>query len=211
MLSLLKGTVFAVSLIASQAFADVQLGRHYKLVEGANYIGDKIKIEEIFWYGCGHCNNIEQIFKDHDLKKAEDVEFNLVPATFSRAWKSHANLFYTLKALNLFDELHYDVLNEIHVKKHRLLGEKEQAKYIANNSEYSEDIVRKVMKSFSVVTNVKKADKIVNKYQPMGVPYLVVNETYELNTAAFDNIEGLVDGLEEIVESIRQGRDLTTK
>lgn len=90
----------------------------------------RIHIEEAFWYGCPHCFHLEDTIEPWSAKLPEDVEFKQVPALFGKAWVSHAQLYYTLEALNLLDKAHTPVFNAIHRDKKQLLGQDAQRKFL---------------------------------------------------------------------------------
>src|SRR5512138_547623 len=98
---------------------------HFK--EGTNYrkvvpaqpttvAPGKVEVVEFFWYGCGHCFQLDPAIEAWRAKgKPPYVEFVRVPAMWNDTLRMHARLFYTAEALGKLDELHSTIFREIHV------------------------------------------------------------------------------------------------
>src|SRR5262245_22453249 len=62
-----------------------QAGTNYTLIarpQPTNVAGGKVEINEIFWYGCGHCYKLDPTLEDWKKTKAAYVEFVRVPVVW---------------------------------------------------------------------------------------------------------------------------------
>ncbi len=82
----MKKLVVLLFLLVNSALlqaADYSEGKHYKkLSSQQTSSGDKVVVEEFFWYGCPHCSTFEPYLKAWEKTKPADVEFARVPAIF---------------------------------------------------------------------------------------------------------------------------------
>ena len=98
-----------------------------------------------FWYGCGHCREVERIFRAESadqkitalLKNGE--HFLKIPAPFNPTWEMHARLYYALDHLKVSSDTHWFVMNLIQDKglhtSARLSGAlAEIARYVASHN-----------------------------------------------------------------------------
>ena len=77
-------------------------GVHYaRLVPTQPTVGgaDKIEVAEVFWYGCGHCNDFEAFIDRWLETKPANVRFVRIPAIWNPLVKLHAQLYYTEEVL----------------------------------------------------------------------------------------------------------------
>src|SRR5215468_10201279 len=66
---------------------------------------DKVEVIEFFWYGCPHCYHLEPVLNAWIKGIPKDVVFKRVPAT-SGGWVNLAQVYYTVEAMGLLDQLH---------------------------------------------------------------------------------------------------------
>src|SRR3954464_14183880 len=81
--------------------------------EGTNYtvlpnpqapgVQGKVVVNEVFWYGCGHCYALDPLLESWKLKKPEYVEFVRIPVVWGQVHRQHARLYYTILALGRGD------------------------------------------------------------------------------------------------------------
>lgn len=195
--------VMVVVSLSAQA-ADYKEGRHYVTLATPVAVSEpgKIEVAELFWYGCGHCFEFEPYIAPWSEKLPEDVRFERVPATFSKAWKTHATAFYAAEALGIGEKLHSDFFNRIHRQGQRLSSTSSLAEFF---SEYgvTEDQAEKALKSFGVRSKVNRADARIRGYQALGVPSLVVNGKYRIDTNMAGSWPELLKIAEFLIEKER--------
>ena len=73
----------------------------------------KVEVNEVFWYGCGHCYALDPALESWKAEKPAYVEFVRVPVIWGPMHRQHAKLYYTLQALRRPD-LHSKVFDAIH-------------------------------------------------------------------------------------------------
>ncbi len=189
--------VFAMNVSA----VEYKAGQHYKVLANPTMARDASKVEvvEVFWYGCGHCNQFEPTVQAWTKSLQADVDFYQVPAQFSRQWKIHAGLFYVTHALKLNHKVHQAIFDEIHKKRNSLLDKDDQKEFLAKYG-VSESDFDKYDDSFSVRRQLKMADQMVRNYAISGVPAIIVNGKYMVNATTaggMGNIFGVVNHLIE--------------
>ena len=61
----------------------------------------KIEVTEVFWFGCNHCYALEPYIARWKRDIPSDVTFIKSPATWNEMLKTHANIYFTAKALGI--------------------------------------------------------------------------------------------------------------
>jgi len=162
-----------------------KVGTNYRPMmppQPTNVPAGKVEVVEVFWYGCPHCYALEPYLTSWLKNKPEYIELVRVPVMWSPGHKTHAHLFYTLEALGRGD-LHQKVFATIHQEKNTLLGtsEAESLKLMvafAKSQGINEKAFMDAWNSFSVATNLQRAEQLTQRYRVEGVPLVVVNGKY---------------------------------
>ena len=144
----------------------------------------KVEVVEVFWYGCPHCYALDPYLESWRKTKPAYIEFHRVPVTWQPVHQSHAKLFYTFEALGKEEALHNAVFAEMHDRKNFMFmqgDEKEtlsaQVTFATAHGVSAADFTS-AYGSFTVQTNMQKADELVHRYHVDGVPLLVINGKY---------------------------------
>ena len=182
-ISLLVGLVLALS---PQPKAEAQAA----FVEGKDYVvianpvrtinPKKIEVTEVFWYGCGHCNNFRPVFEEWKGQLAEDVYTQHSPAIWRKNMATHAKIFYTAKALKVQEKIHKNVFDAIHLQKKKLVSQKEIYGLFSEVG-VSKEKFDKTFKSFGVNSMVQQADARARGYGVTGTPELIINGKYRVS------------------------------
>jgi len=168
-----------------------QAGKHYKPIVPAQPTdagAGKVEVDEVFWYGCAHCYALEPYLESWQKNKAAYVEFVRVPVMWGPVHRAHARFFYVIQALNRPD-LHNKVFEEIHQRGNMLVGrddestKKMQFDFLEANGLKEADI-QKAWDSFSVNSNLQRADQLTRRYRVEAVPLIVVGGKYTTDVAA---------------------------
>ena len=134
----------------------------------------KVEVLEFFAYGCIHCANLEPSLEAWAKKQPADVKLKRIPSPALAMGIDSTVLYYSLEALGQLDRLHAKIFEAVHLQKEVLGNPAILNKWLEKNGvdpkKYEE-----VQKSFSVVTKVKRAQKMVSDYQIHATPMLVVN------------------------------------
>ena len=144
----------------------------------------KVEVVEVFWYGCPHCYALDPYIESWRKTKPAYIEFKRVPVTWQAVHQSHAKLFYTLEALGKEEALHSAVFAEMHDKKNYMYIQGDDKETLNSQVTFakahgiSPTDFTNAYNSFTVQTDMAKADDLVHRYHVDGVPLLVINGKY---------------------------------
>ncbi len=145
---------------------------------------DKVEVVEMFWYACPHCYALDPYLESWRKSKPAYIEFRRVPVTWGPVHRSHAQLFYALQALGKEEAVHAAVFSEMNEKKNFMFAQGNERESLAAQVAFvksqgiSEADFMNAYNSFSVQTNLQKADELMRRYKVEGVPLLVINGKY---------------------------------
>lgn len=146
----------------------------------------KVEVVEVLWLACPHCYALEPYIRNWLKSKPSYVEFVRVPVMWQPIHRAHARLFYTLDALGrqdliakAFDTIH-DLLER---KQPPLVGNSDDETFrvqqqFAKENGISADDFAKAYNSFTVSSNLQRAEQLTQRYHVEGVPFFVVNGKY---------------------------------
>ena len=169
----------------------------------------KVEVMEVFWLACPHCYALEPRLGSWLKTKPAYVEFVRVPVIWQDIHRAHARLYYTLEALGrsdlvgkAFDTIHQDVENRVPP----LFGSGDEETYrlqqqFAVQNGVSADDFSKAYNSFSVGSNLQRAEEITQRYHVQGVPFFVVNGKYSTDVSKAGNETKLIELLNDLAAS----------
>jgi len=162
-------------------------------VEGTDYFridspdpvrGGKVRVVEVFGYGCPICNRFQPMLKAWGGKLPADVEFAYEPAAFGadpeHCWDDFARGFYAAKALGVQAKAHDAIYDEVFVQ-HRL-----EPAGCANVptlwSDFGVDAktMSARMQAFDIGAKIDAAHDEVVRWGVDGTPTLVVDGTWRV-------------------------------
>jgi protein dithiol oxidoreductase (disulfide-forming) len=170
---------------AAAALEKWQAGSNYALLpspQPTNAKPGKVEVDEVFWYGCGHCYALDPMLEAWKLKKPDFIEFVRIPVMWGPLHQQHAKIYYTLQALNRLD-LHAKVFDAIH-KDHNLLAAEDEAQARAMVLAFFKDhgVTEKdfnaAYDSMTVATNLQRAQEATFRFNVTSVPQMIVNGKY---------------------------------
>jgi thiol:disulfide interchange protein DsbA len=147
----------------------------------------KVEAVEVFWLGCPHCAALEPFIQSWLKNKPNYIEFVRVPVMWGPAHRAHAHLFYTLAALNRQDLVQkgFDAIQN----QHQMLFDpteegtlKAQLAFATANGVTADDFT-KAYNSFTVNSNLQRAEQLTQRYHVEGVPLIVINGKYTTEVA----------------------------
>ena len=162
-------------------------GTHYRPLVPAqptDVAPGKVEVIEVFWYACPHCYALDPYLESWRKSKPAYVEFHRVPVTWGEIHREHARLFYALEALGKEDALHADVFAEMHDRKNYMFAQGNERETLAAEQSFvqargiSAGDFSNAWNSFTVQTNLQKADDLVRRYRIEGVPLIIINGKY---------------------------------
>jgi thiol:disulfide interchange protein DsbA len=169
----------------------------------------KVEVMEVFWLACPHCYALEPHIHSWLKSKPAYVEFVRVPVIWQDIHRAHARLYYTLEALGrddliakAFDTIHQDLENRVPP----LVGQSEEETFrlqqqFAVQNGVSADDFAKAYNSFSVSSNLQRAEEITQRYHVQGVPFFVVNGKYSSDVAKAGSESKLIELINDLAAS----------
>lgn len=200
--------VAAILLIGGTAFADVELGKDYKLLNPPQPVSTrKIEVLEFFFYGCSHCFHLHPLLAAWEKNMPKDVELIYVPTIFRDNWEPMARTFYALESLGQLHQLH-DALYKAWNVDNDVLGD--EAKILGFVAPRGVDRAKfsAAYNSFSMQSKVVRAKQMIRSYGITGTPTLVVDGKYLITgLQPADSIRVL----NEVIEMARKERSAKPK
>ena len=171
-----------LAMVPATAAEKFEEDQHYFTIfpEQPGGEGDRIQVLEFFWYACPHCYDLEPHLDAWLKNKPDNIDFQRVPAMFSRAdIVLHAKTYYALRLMGVADKLHAKIFHAVHDQNKRLKDQPEMEAFL---SEQGVDIeaYRKAMKSFPVNTQARRAAVLAENFDVQGVPAMVVDGKYRV-------------------------------
>ncbi len=181
----LKTAVLAAGFLAAGALQAAPVeGKDYKTLPTARAVEKpgKLEVIEFFWYGCGHCANLEPFVEAWEKQLPADVNFRRAHVVWpGRAdVEAHARLFASLQALGIEGKYQQAVFDA--VQKNRIELRKEGPR---NDWLKKQGIDQAKFKAteFSSANAVKQLEKLSMDYGIDGVPTFVINGKYVTSPA----------------------------
>ena len=163
---------------------------------------DKVEVLEFFWYGCPHCYHMEPVLNAWVKGLPKDVVFKRVPGA-QGGWASLAQVFYTIEAMGLVDQLHTKVFEAIHRESINLGNKKLRDEWLAKQgvdvAKYND-----VEKSFSVMTKLQRAKQLGEVYKIDSVPQIIVNGKFLVNAETAGGPERMIPAVDAAIAVARR-------
>ncbi len=181
-----------------------QAGVHYEVlpqsIRTAN--PDKIEVNEVFSYTCGHCYNFEAVIHPWSEKLPADVDFQRTPAVWQPALEPYARAYYSAKALKVLNEVHIPIFEAIHVQKKSVRSEADLAAiFVAQGVEKAK--FTQAYNSFGMSSMVNQAKSRVRGYRVQGTPEVIVNGKYRVSSRNAGGFTGMLNVAEFLIEKER--------
>lgn len=167
----------------------------------------KVEVVEVFWYACPHCYALDPYLESWRKAKPANVDFKRVPVTWQDVHRSHARLFYTLEALDKEEALHHEIFAEMHDRKNFMYLQGNEAGSLAAQLAFSkahgvsEADFTNAYNSFTVQTDLTKADDLVHRYKVDGVPLIVINGKYVTDIGMAGSETNLISIISDLAAS----------
>lgn len=164
----------------------------------------KIKVDEIFWYGCPHCYEFEPTFLKWAADQKADVVVDRMPAPLGRMWAAHARAYYAAKELGIYDKVHEPFFNA--VQQRQQLNSDDQIAEFFSHYGVSKDDALKALQSFGVKSQINIASSALRAYGLMGVPAIVINGKYVINMDGSTGVttpEGMLTVADQLIVKLR--------
>ncbi|MGO9802219.1 MAG: thiol:disulfide interchange protein DsbA/DsbL [Steroidobacteraceae bacterium] len=142
----------------------------------------KVEVIEVMWLGCPHCYALEPYIRAWVKSKPAWIEFTRVPVMWQAPHRAHAKLFYALKALGRPDLID-KAFDTIQQQRNPLIGNSDEeslkvAQVWAVQQGISADDFANAFNSFSVNSDLQRAEELTTRYRVQSVPLFVINGKY---------------------------------
>ena len=207
----IKRIIFALALAPlamCQAADEVfKAGEHYDIlpqaVRTAN--ADKIEINEVFSYTCGHCFNFQSNLHPWVKELPADVDFQSTPAVWQQKLEPYARAYYAAKILGVLDKVHMPIFDAIHVKKKSIKKQSDfEAIFVAEG--VPKEKFSSAFNSFGTTSMVNQAKSRVRAYRVRGTPEIIVNGKYRVSTTKAGGFSGMLKVAEFLIEKERAAK-----
>ena len=166
---------------------------------------DKVEVIEVFWYACPHCFDLEPYIQSWLKKKPAYVEFVRIPVMWGPVHRAHAHLFYTLQALQRsdLDEKAFETIHD----EHNMLAGKDESQTMDMQQKFAvahginADAFKTAYNSFTVSSNLARAEELTARYHVEGVPLIIVNGKYVTDVGKAGGHTELIQLISDLVAS----------
>ncbi|MBM3351227.1 MAG: thiol:disulfide interchange protein DsbA/DsbL [Betaproteobacteria bacterium] len=193
-------------LVSFNVMAEPQMGKEFdKTAQAiAPDTPNKIEVIELFWYGCGHCHQMEQPLNAWVKKLPADVTFKRVPGLPHAKWAPMAKAYYAMETLGVLEKLHTPLFDAIHKQKALdPTNEKAAIDWVTKQSGLDRKKVEEAFGSFSMNTSLNRAANIFRASGATGVPSLIINGQYITSSTMAGNNETALSTADYIITNIR--------
>ena len=209
---MIKKILFIFTISTTLLFADE------KFVEGVDFqlINDnpssyeqkkskKILIVEAFWYGCPHCYIFDDYLSKWELKKEKDIELVNMPVVFNKPWLLHARVFYTIKEMDNYSELHKNFFYAFH-EQQRKFSTLDSVMNFFDSQNIDIDKAKKIFSSEKISKKVQEANYMLETYKIDSVPAIIINNKYKISGNMAKTYDRMIEISEYIVGIERENR-----
>lgn len=151
-----------------------------------NVAPGKVEVMEMFWLACPHCYDLEPFIQRWLKTKPAYIEFVRVPVMWQDIQRAHARLYYTLASLGRPELIQraFDTLHQLEQSgQPPLFGSSEnetfkmQQSFAVKNGVSADDFAR-AYNSFTVTSQLQRAEELTQRYHVETVPFIVINGKY---------------------------------
>ncbi len=197
-----SNTVKSLAIFVIVASVVIASPKYVQISDIKQTESDKIIVYEFFWYGCPHCFNIEPTMNAIESNLEKDTVLIKIPVALRDTWMNHAKAYYALKQMNIDDDLHEKLFNEIHINGIRLDTKDSLAQFVKNNG-HDDSKFKKMFDSFGTEIRVKKAMRLAQSYQITSVPTIVVNGKYKTSGSFVSSYDELIEVIDLLIQKER--------
>jgi thiol:disulfide interchange protein DsbA len=209
MKKLLTGLLAACAVAATAFIAPASQAQDSKGYVNVNPVmpsdtPGKIEVLEFFAYSCPHCAHMQPMVEKWQKTMPSDVVFKQIPVAFNASMKPLQQFFYTLQALNRPD-LSDKVFVAIHEENKRLFDKKAMTDWAVAQG-VDRDKFTSIFDSFSVQTEVQRANQLTEAYHIDGTPsYGVGGKFLTSPVLAGNSYEGALAEVDKLIPMARGG------
>lgn len=207
----IKRIIFVLALgplaMCQAADEPFKAGEHYDILPQTVRTADpdKIEINEVFSYTCGHCFNFQSSLHPWVKALPADVDFQSTPAIWQPKLEPYARAYYAAKILGVLDKVHMPIFDAIHVKKQSVKKQSDfEAIFVAEG--VTKEKFSSAFNSFGTTSMVNQAKSRVRAYRVRGTPEIIVNGKYRVSTTKAGGFSGMLSVAEFLIEKERAAK-----
>ncbi|WP_269532883.1 thiol:disulfide interchange protein DsbA/DsbL [Chitinimonas sp. BJYL2] len=165
----------------------------------------KIEVIEFFWYGCGHCNQLEPYVEAWEKTLPADVVFRREHALWDGRsdMDGHAKLFATLRTMGIVGAHQRAAFDAIHGGRMELRDEKTLMTWVnargINRAQFETNY-----RSFGMAAQLGKAKQLTKAYRIDSVPTFIVNGKYVTSAHQAGNEQKLFATINQLIAQERK-------
>lgn len=176
----------------------------FQFEEGTHYVALEVPVKtrnpnvvdvtEYFSYGCPHCYRFEPMIQQWAASLPADVEFDRTPAIWQQpGYELYARTYYTAKALGVLEQVHTPLFQAIHSERRNLMDLRSMAAFMGEHGVDAEAFVKTFSDSFGVKAMYQQAIARQRIYRAHGVPCLIINGKYRIETEMVSSMTELLE------------------
>ena len=200
-------TAVAAAAVAVPA-QEFRQGEHYfKLpVPVETRDSEKIEVVEVFSYGCVHCYRLEPTLAAWLAAQEDDIDFHRVPMA-TRSLRTLAQAFYTAQALEVFEQVHMQMFENIHDYGIDMSRPQLIRRMFVTDAGVDEEQFARTFDSFAINTRVRQADAQTRLYRIQGTPTIIVDGRYLVDTVSAGGAEAMLLVVNHLLAEERAARE----
>ncbi len=184
-------------LFATLSFSVLAKDQGFKELSTDKVFGDKILVQEFFYYGCPHCYSMEDDLKEwKDSIDLDKYEVEQVPVIFGYMSVDAAKHHYVANMFGFGETFKKEYFNQIINKKQRIsdgLALEILTRLGANREKLIE-----AMESYKISKMVKNSLELSKNYGVISVPSFVVNGKYYIDAETAGGKENIFNTIEKV-------------
>ena len=194
-------------LVSATVMAEPQFGTEFNQTVQAIPTDNpaKIKVTELFWYGCPHCYALEPQLAAWVKALPKDVTFKRVPGLPRPDWAPMAKAFYVMESLGLTEKLHSKLFDALHKQKAFLPNdEKATIDWMTKESGLDRKKIEAEFNSFSLNTKLNHAAQLFRASGATGVPTLIIDGRYITSVTMAGGNQEVFNVANYIIDNVRK-------
>lgn len=205
---LIKRIIFILALLplamCQAADEKYKAGEHYDILpqQVRTASSDKIEVNEVFSYTCGHCYNFQSKLHPWVDKLPADVDFQSTPVIWQPKLEPYARAYYAGKILNVLDKVHTPIFESIHLHKKSIKSEADFAAIFAAKG-IDKKKFSSAFNSFGTTSMITQAKSRVRAYKVRGTPEMIINGKYRVSTTSAGGFAGMLKVAEFLIDKER--------
>lgn len=201
MKNLIFGMLVLVAALSTMG-QEFRLGTHYQRlptpVETQN--SDAVEVVEVFHYGCVHCFNFDPVLDKWREQQQKDVEFRRLPAVWNETLRLLAQAHFTAEVMGVIEAVHYPIFKAIHTHGVDLRDLSRMEQLFEEVAAVNPEEFSRVYNSFGVRVRAQQAEAQGQIYGVSGVPTMIVNGKYRVDTMMAGNTKKMLQIVDHLVD-----------